>query len=314
MDFHQELEKKAGQIEELIKKYMPSCKEGDETKTVYEAVEYSLTAGGKRLRPMLLGETFALFGQERAMEAETVERFMAAIEMIHTYSLVHDDLPAMDNDEYRRGKKTTHIQFGEAMGILAGDALLNYAFETALGSLDIRIYRRENTTAEEQLEKLIRVSKALQILAKKAGISGMIGGQVIDIEAEGTCLGLPVLDRLNALKTGALLEASMMIGAILAGADDSQAAVIEEAARYIGLAFQIQDDILDVSSTTEILGKPVHSDEKNNKNTYVALYGIDKAQEQVRSYSAHACDILDKLPHSNVFLRELIWYLTDRKN
>lgn len=314
MEFHQELEKKAGQIEELIKKYMPSCQEGDETRTVYEAVEYSLTAGGKRLRPMLLGETFALFGQERAMEAETVERFMAAVEMIHTYSLVHDDLPAMDNDEYRRGRKTTHIQFGEAMGILAGDALLNYAFETALGSLDIRIYRRENTTAEEQLEKLMRVSKALQLLAKKAGISGMIGGQVMDMEAEGVCLSLPVLDRLNALKTGALLEASMMIGAILAGADDSQTAVIEEAAGYIGLAFQIQDDILDVSSTTEILGKSVHSDEKNNKNTYAALYGIDKAQEQVRSYSARACDILDKLPHSNVFLRELVWYLTDRKN
>lgn len=314
MEFHQELEEKVRQIEELIQKYMPSCKDGDETETIYKAMEYSLMAGGKRLRPMLLGEAFALFGQKGAVPDEILERFMVAIEMIHTYSLVHDDLPAMDNDEYRRGKKTTHIEFGEAVGILAGDALLNHAFELALGCLDTDAALEENVTAEKRLEQMVRVSKALQVLAKKAGIRGMIGGQVIDMEAEGIRLELPVLDRLNALKTGALLEAAMMTGAILAGADDRQVAIMEEVAGNIGLAFQIQDDILDVSSTTEMLGKPVHSDEKNHKNTYVALYGMNKAKEQVRLYSAHACDILDKLPHSNTFLRELVIYLTDRRN
>lgn len=312
MDFLQELEQKVKQIEELIKKYMPSCADSDETKTIYQAMEYSLMAGGKRLRPMLMAEVYSLF--QTTGKEEILERFMVAIEMIHTYSLVHDDLPAMDNDEYRRGRKTTHIVYGEAMGVLAGDALLNSAFELAAECFDTKLLLRDGMSEKEQLETVSQVGKALQILAKKAGIKGMIGGQVMDIEAEGNCLELSVLNRLNALKTGALLEASMMIGAVLAGADDEQTAVIEEAARDIGLAFQIQDDILDVTGKAEELGKPVHSDEKNHKNTYVALYGVDKAKKQVESYSAHACDILNKLPVSNAFLSELILYLTDRKN
>ena len=312
MDFLQELERKVKQIEELIKKYMPSCADSDETKTIYQAMEYSLMAGGKRLRPMLMAEVYSLF--QTTGKEEILERFMVAIEMIHTYSLVHDDLPAMDNDEYRRGRKTTHIVYGEAMGVLAGDALLNSAFELAAECFDTKLLLRDGMSEKEQLETVSQVAKALQILAKKAGIKGMIGGQVMDIEAEGNCLELSVLNRLNALKTGALLEASMMIGAVLAGADDEQTAVIEEAARDIGLAFQIQDDILDVTGKAEELGKPVHSDEKNHKNTYVALYGVDKAKKQVESYSAHACDILNKLPVSNAFLSELILYLTDRKN
>ena len=247
MSFKEELSRKTNEIEEIIKGYLP--KEEGFQKTVMEAMNYSVLAGGKRLRPMLMQETYKMFGGE----GRIVEPFMAAIEMIHTYSFVHDDLPAMDNDEYRRGKKTTWAVYGEAMGVLAGDSLLNFAFETAAGAFD--------------LEMDAKVAKALRILARKAGIYGMIGGQVVDVESEGQAISKEKLEFIHHLKTSALIQSSMMIGAVLAGASEEDVQKIEQVVDDVGLAFQIQDDILDVTSTLEVLGKPIHSDEENHKTT-----------------------------------------------
>ena len=293
MSFKEELRTKTEAIEKLLATYLPE--EIGFQKTVLEAVNYSITAGGKRLRPLLMKETYQMFGGD----GRVVEPFMAAMEMIHTYSLVHDDLPAMDNDEYRRGKKTTHAVYGEAMGILAGDALLNLAFETAAGAFDI--------------ETSARTAKALQILSKKAGIYGMIGGQVVDVESEGQPLSREKLDFIYRLKTSALIEAAMMVGAVLAGASDEEVAAIERVANDVGLAFQIQDDILDVTSTLEVLGKPIHSDDKNNKTTYVTLEGLDKAKKDVEEISERALSTLVSLEHKNTFLEELIRMLITRE-
>lgn len=294
MDRKTEIAKRVQEIEEIIAAYLP--KEEGYQKTVMEAMNYSIQAGGKRLRPMLMLETFRLFGGK----TKTIKPFMAAIEMIHNYSLVHDDLPAMDDDEYRRGRKTTHIVYGEAMAILAGDALLNYAFETAAKAFEME---PENPA----------LGKALGILAKKAGIYGMIGGQVVDVESEGTPLDREKLEFIHIHKTSALLESSMLIGAVLAGAGEAEQGTVEQAAREIGLAFQIQDDILDVTSTTEELGKPVGSDEKNQKSTYVGLEGLEKAGEDVRRLSESALERLKSLPVKNEFLYELIEELINRK-
>ena len=278
MNFKEEYTDRVEKIEKILKKYLPE-KKGYQ-RTIMEAMEYSLMAGGKRLRPMLMWESYRLFGGEGA----AIEPFMAAIEMIHTYSLVHDDLPAMDNDEYRRGRKTTHIVYGEDMGILAGDALLNYAFETACRAF------------EEESEHALRIGKALKILADKAGIYGMIGGQVVDVQESGKAVSGEVLDFIYRLKTSALIEASMMAGAVLAGAEEGQVSRMEQIAGKTGLAFQIQDDILDVTSTTELLGKPVHSDEKNEKTTYVTWKGIEKAHEDVERLTQEAVDLLRTIP------------------
>lgn len=295
MNFKVEMSQKTEKIEKVLEKYLP--KEEGYQKTVIEAMNYSVKAGGKKLRPMLMEETYKLFGGN-GME---IEPFMAAIEMIHTYSLVHDDLPAMDNDDYRRGRKTTHIVYGEAMGILAGDGLLNYAFETALKAFEM------NTDS-------VRVAKALSILAKKAGIYGMIGGQTADIEAEN--IGEEVTQEhllfIHEHKTAALIQASMMIGAVLAGATEEQVEIVEKAAYDIGVAFQIQDDILDVTSTLETLGKPVGSDEKNNKATYVTLKGLETASREQKEMSAHAIILLESLNMENQFLIELITSLITR--
>ena len=233
--------------------------------------------------------------------AKTVRPFMAAIEMIHTYSLVHDDLPAMDDDDYRRGRKTTHIVYGEDMGILAGDALLNYAFETAC------------TAFEEAPEEAIRIGKALQVLAKKAGIYGMIGGQVVDVSASGKNITEDILSFIYELKTSALIECAMMIGAVLAGASETEVQKIEQIAKYVGVAFQIQDDILDVTSTVEVLGKPIHSDEKNEKTTYVTLLGIENAKEAVEGLSMEAIHLLHSISGENQFLEMLLKELIYRE-
>ena len=293
MNFKEELQKRTGEIEELLKAWLPE--ETGFQKTVLEAMNYSVLAGGKRLRPMLMQETFRMFGGEGRL----IEPFMAAIEMIHTYSLVHDDLPAMDNDEYRRGKKTTHAVYGEAMGILAGDGLLNLAFETAAEAFSMEISPR--------------TAKGVQILSRKAGIYGMIGGQVVDVESEGQPLSREKLDFIYKLKTGALIESSMMIGAVLAGASDEEVAAIERVAGDVGLAFQIQDDILDVTSTLEVLGKPIHSDDKNHKTTYVTLEGLEKAKEDVERISRRALETLKSLDAENEFLEELIRMLITRE-
>lgn len=294
MNFSEKLKVRVEQIEDIIKKYMP-----DETgyqRTVIEAMNYSILAGGKRLRPMLMLETFRLFGGD----GEVIEPFMAAIEMIHTYSLVHDDLPAMDNDEYRRGRKTTHVVYGEAMGILAGDGLLNYAFETAVKAFD-------------KTDDYKAVAKALKIFAQKTGIYGMIGGQTVDVENDGKPITKDMLDFIYELKTGALIEASMMTGAVLAGASDENIEKVKAVAINVGLAFQIQDDILDITSTMEVLGKPINSDEKNNKITYVSLEGLERAKHDVESVSNKALTLLDELEGNNEFLRELIIMLITRK-
>ena len=295
MDIKAEIGRHTDEAEQIISSYLP--KEEGYQKTVIEAMNYSFLAGGKRLRPILMLETSRLFGGRSTV----IEPFMAAIEMIHTYSLVHDDLPAMDNDEYRRGRKTTHIVYGEDMGILAGDALLNYAFETACRAF------------EEESEHALRIGKALKILADKAGIYGMIGGQVVDVQESGKAVSGEVLDFIYRLKTSALIEASMMAGAVLAGAEEGQVSRMEQIAGKIGLAFQIQDDILDVTSTTELLGKPVHSDEKNEKTTYVTWKGIEKAHEDVERLTQEAVDLLRKFPAKDDFLEELLKSLVYRE-
>lgn len=295
MGVKEEMERRSLEIEEIIKKYLP--KEEGYQKTIFSAMNYSILAGGKRLRPMLMKETYELFGGK----SKIIEPFMVAIEMIHTYSLVHDDLPAMDNDEYRRGKKTTHAVYGEAMGILAGDALLNYAFETA-------------TLAFDMEPQNARIGRALRILATKAGVFGMVGGQTVDVESEDTQdMTKEKLDFIYRLKTSALIEASMLIGAVLAGATKQEQDTIEQAAAEIGLAFQIQDDILDVTSTLEVLGKPIGSDEKNHKATYVTFEGLEKAKADVEAISKSAVRRMDSLVVRNEFLSEMILALITRE-
>ncbi len=299
MNFEKELEHRTKEVETIVKSYLPE--ESGWAKTVMEAMNYSVNVGGKRLRPMLMAETYRLFGGAD----KVIEPYMAAIEMIHTYSLVHDDLPAMDNDEYRRGKKTTWVVYGDAMAILAGDGLLNYAFETAL------------TSFEMPGSSVAAKAKALSILAKKAGIHGMIGGQTADIEAEhlGGSVTKEHLLYIHEHKTAALIQAAMMAGAVLADASDAQVQIIEQAAYEIGIAFQIQDDILDVTSSLETLGKPVGSDARNQKTTFVTLKGIEEASREQKELSAHAIELLasfEKEGYHNAFLIELIRSLITR--
>lgn len=294
-NFKEVLKEKIAEVESIIYKYLP--KEQGLQKTVMEAMNYSVKAGGKRLRPLLISETAKLFGYT----GNETEKYMAAMECIHTYSLVHDDLPAMDNDEMRRGKPTTHIKFGHAMGVLAGDGLLNYAFELCAEAL------KESSNKDSAI-------KAFSILSQKAGIYGMIGGQTVDVELSGKSIDKETLDFIYRLKTGALIEAAMMTGAVIAGASDSDVETVRKIALAVGMAFQIQDDILDVESTTEELGKPVFSDEKNEKTTYVTLYGIEKARAKVKEYTDEALGLLDGLKYNNEFLRELLISLIVRKN
>ena len=295
MNFNAERTRKVMEIEEILRKYLPD-EEGYQKK-IMEAMEYNLMAGGKRLRPMLMKETYTMFGGE----SKIIEPFMAALEMIHTYSLVHDDLPSMDNDDYRRGRKTTHIVYGEGMAVLTGDALLNYAFETVAKAFDM------------EPEQSFLIGKAMQILGKKAGIYGMIGGQVVDVESAGQKLDQEVITFIYSLKTCALIETAMMIGAVLAGASEEDVKKVESIAWKVGMAFQIQDDILDVTSTDEVLGNPVHSDEKNEKTTYVTLVGYQKAKEEVERLSIEAIFELENLEKQNPYLMCLIEKLIHRE-
>ena len=293
MSFEEQKRQKTEEIEQIILSFLPE--ESGFQETIFASMNYSVLAGGKRLRPMILAETYRLFGGKE----KVIEPFMAAMEMIHSSSLVHDDLPAMDGDEYRRGRKTTWVQYGEAMGILAGDALMIYAFETASKAFAL-------CACPE------RVGTAIGILARKTGIYGMIGGQTVDVEQTGRPMTKEQLDFVYRLKTGALLEASMMIGAVLAGAQREEVEVVEQIACDIGVAFQIQDDILDLTGTTEILGKPVGSDEKNNKTTYVSLFGMEEAKRQVKKLSERALTSLCALSGKNKYLEELFASLIHR--
>ena len=282
------------EIEEIIYSYLPE--ECGPQKTIFEAMNYSMKAGGKRIRPMLMREVYRLFGGS----GKEIEPMMAAMEMMHTSSLIHDDLPCMDNDEYRRGKKTTWVVFGYDMAVLAGDALMLYAFETAAKALSMT----ENTAA---------CARCMQILASKSGIYGMVGGQTVDVELTGKPVPKDKLNFIYELKTGALLEASMMMGAVMANASEEDLKKVERMAGDIGLAFQIEDDILDETSTTEELGKPVGSDAKNEKTTYVTVEGLEKARADARALSEEAVQILHELPGENRFLEELILQLVDRR-
>ena len=310
-EFEIRLKEDTERAEAVLARFLP--KETGCQAVLMEAMNYSLTAGGKRLRPILMWETYRMCGGGRD---EDVECFMAAIEMIHTYSLVHDDLPSMDNDRYRRGRETTWCVYGDAMGILAGDALLNYAFETALGAGDFYLGKKlARESSEEALSGAGRLWSALSVLAVKAGARGMIGGQAVDVTAEKLQSDITEgeLVFIHEHKTAALIQAAMMIGAILAGAGESQVAEIEKCAYNIGIAFQIQDDILDVTGDSEELGKPVGSDAQNHKQTYVTLKGLEAAASRVEALSREAADILESFEGEHAFLKQLILNLIHRR-
>lgn len=262
---------------------------------IYEAMRYSLMAGGKRLRPILMLEVARLFGKDW----NDVKEFACALEMIHTYSLIHDDLPAMDNDDLRRGMPTNHIKFGESTAILAGDALLNKAFEVAL------------TATHLDNEVLLN---AMKILSDSSGTEGMIGGQVVDIASEGKEISIETLKYIHSLKTGAIIRSACIIGAVISGANENEINLIDSFATNLGIAFQIRDDILDVTGTAEELGKPIGSDIDLNKNTYVTLCGIEKSIELVKEYSNKAKDALRIFGDKANFLIEFTDYLINRNS
>ena len=291
MNFQDELAKRTEETEKVIRSFLPA--EAGFAGTMAQAMNYSMLAGGKRLRPMLIRETYRLFdGKE-----EVVKPFMAGI---HTHSLIHDDLPALDDDDYRRGRLTTHKVYGEAMGVLSGVALLNYAYETMFQAFAL--------TKEQD-----RVIHALRVVSQKTGIHGMLGGQSVDVENDGKPLEKEMLDYIYRNKTSALIEASMMTGAILAGANEQEVSAVEKAAGNIGLAFQIQDDILDVTSTLEMLGKPIGSDAKNHKTTYVTLKGLEESRKEQQELSLHAIETIRNIGYSNDFLMELVTSLITRE-
>ena len=299
MNFSAELKDRQDYINRVLDEFLPVA-EGRQ-KTVLEAMHYSVTIGGKRIRPMMMAEVYRTFAPDG--ELAKAEPFMAAMEMLHTYSLVHDDLPEMDNDMYRRGQLTTHAKYGADMAILAGDALLNYSFETACKAFTNGVDANWD----------IRVAKALQIFGHKAGIFGMIGGQVVDVEKTGQPLSEAEIAFIYELKTCALLEASMMIGAVLGGATEEELALVERMAKNIGMAFQIQDDILDLTGDEAKLGKPIGSDEKNEKTTYVTLHGLESSSDKVKKLSEEAVELAKQIG-GTAFLQELITYLTVREN
>ena len=290
MTGEEKLAQRTAEAETIVKKYLPPA-EGFQ-KTVLDAMDYSVNAGGKRLRPVMMRESYRMFGGE----GEEIEPFMAAIEMIHTSSLIHDDLPCMDNDTLRRGKPTAWVKYGYDMAVLAGDGLMIYAFETAAKALALGA-------------DPARAARSMQILAEKTGIYGMIGGQTVDVELTNQPIPEEKLDFIYRLKTGALLEASLMIGAVMAGASEDEVKKMEEVASLVGVAFQI----LDVTGSEEELGKPVLSDEKNNKTTYVTLKGLEKAKADEEEISRRAVQLLCSLEGDHEFLEELINMLTKRR-
>lgn len=295
MSFEEELKRKIEETEGCIRKYLPQ--ENGFAKKLAQAMNYAMQAGGKRLRPLILQESYRMFGGQ----GQGAEPFMAALEMIHTHSLIHDDLPALDNDDYRRGRKATHVVYGEAMGILAGDALLNYAYEVALHGFSLA-------------KDPARAALALQLLAAKAGLYGMLGGQSVDVDCSGLALDPETLLEIYLKKTSALMEAAFMVGAVLSGAGDSEVQAMGLAGQKCGLAFQIQDDILDLTGSAPELGKPVHSDERNRKSTYVTLYGMEEAALQVKRLSGEATDILEGFAGKETFLPRLVRWMATRKN
>ena len=297
MDFKTELEKRVECANSAIQRYLPANE--DHIGMLAEAMRYSIIAGGKRLRPIMMGECYRIFGGKD----DDIQPFQAAMEFIHTSSLIHDDLPAIDNSKYRRGKETTHYKFGEPLGILSGDALLNYAYEV----LTDGVIAAKNTAG---------ALKAAKIISVKSGYRGMLGGQDVDVETEKKGLSGDKHDILNYIyekKTAALFEASMMAGASLAGAGDDELLLLEKAGRSMGIAFQIQDDILDVTGTADKLGKPVLSDEANGKDTYVGLFGLDESKKAVQRLTDEAVSMIKGFGENTEFLINLMQYLISRE-
>lgn len=278
-------------VDKSLDKYLSV--ENNPQSEIYEAMRYSIFAGGKRLRPILMWETAKMCGGDW----NTIEAFACAIEMIHTYSLIHDDLPAMDNDSLRRGIPTNHIKFGEATAILAGDALLNKAFEVIATSSTV--------SAEKTLQ-------AMAYLSKSSGTEGMIGGQTVDLASEGKSISAETLKYIHSLKTGALINAACVTGAILAGANNDEIRAVSEFADNLGIAFQIRDDILDVIGDENELGKPIGSDADSNKSTYVSIYGLEKSESFVEEFSNKSKDALKPFGDKAEFLIGLTDYLVNR--
>ena len=278
-------------IENKLNELLPES--GELYSSAVNAMRYSLLSGGKRIRPILLLEFYSLFGGR----AEGALNFAAAIEMIHTYSLIHDDLPCMDNDDMRRGRPSCHKAFGYDTALLAGDALLTHAFFAAANAVDIPPER---------------VSRAISVLAQKAGIYGMVGGQVMDLDFEKNGANGEELTAMYIKKTSCLLEAAAMCGAVLAGADEETVKKAEEYAENLGLAFQITDDILDCTADEKTLGKPIGSDKKNGKTTFVTLLGLDGAKQKAALLTKKAEDILNGFSGDTSYLNELTEYLLNR--
>lgn len=308
-----DLREKAGKVNAILEKYLPA--DTKEFGQICEAMNYSVLVGGKRLRAIMLLESFRLFNTDPEMEELLAYPYAASIEFIHAYSLVHDDLPSMDNDMYRRGMLTTHAKFGHAMGVLTGDALLNYAFETMSGSMN----RITQVHGEIVNELYGRAARAMYIIASRAGYSGMIGGQVIDVcvnntaELTDSSAIKAQLLKTYELKTSDLFRAALCAGAVLGGASDEYIKRLDKFGYHLGLAFQIRDDILDKTSTLEQLGKDINSDEKNGKQTIAGLLGLQQASVLVDTELNTAEALLDELPGDTSFLKELVNYLRSRE-
>ncbi len=296
MDFKTSFNEKIATVDTQLHKYLDN--KTDVPETILESMRYSVYAGGKRIRPVLMLAACEMFDSK----IDDVLPFACALEMIHTYSLIHDDLPAMDNSDLRRGKKTNHVVFGEAMAILAGDALLNYAFEIAFD------------TKTDQQKDALRIMKATSYMASCSGICGMIGGQVIDIESENKQISKETLRTLQEKKTGALIRAAVVCGGIVGGANEDDLHALEEYAINLGLAFQIKDDILDVEGDVASLGKPIGGDNALSKNTYVSLYGMDEAKNLLEKHSKTAKESLMRFGNKAKFLLDMADYLLTRNN
>jgi len=277
-------------------------------KDIYEAMRYSLMAGGKRLRPILGLAVCDVFGGDM----KEVIPFACAIEMIHTYSLIHDDLPAMDNDDYRRGRLTNHKVFGEAKAILAGDALLNYAFEIMLDS--VLDSSKASEVTSESYGNIIKKIKAMKIIANASGTSGMIGGQVVDLESEGKSIEATLLHYMHKNKTGALIKAPVLSSAVICGAKEDEYKSLEKYAENLGIAFQIKDDILDVEGDLETMGKKSHSDAVKMKSTYVSIYGLEKSKEMLSHVTDNAIESIKGFGERGSFLKELALFLLNRNS
>lgn len=323
MSFDDELRKAQEQAEQTVERYLPEIKASPGR--LAEAMRYSVLAGGKRVRPILLLQSYAMYG---GCDDTLAGPFAAAIEMIHTSSLIHDDLPDIDNDDWRRGRKTTHAVYGPALGILSGDALLNYAYETAMKALDEPNDAGPQKSSDEHddtdlqtgsdkyRERTARAASALRILMQKTGMYGMLGGQSLDVENEKNnvlSIDRDTLDFIYLHKTAALIEAPLMIGAVLAGAPETDVRTLEQVGRRAGLAFQIRDDVLDATETTEEIGKPAGSDEKNGKTTYVTLFGADGAAAEAERLTEEASAMMDSFPAAGGFLRKYLIRLASRR-